>query len=197
MGRVSLCCCLPHATASLPGYLWVGCVNDNNPPRAAVSSSPHQTALQFHPSQANNAYVFPAVGAAAMLTRAVSLPDEVFLEAAEALAAMATREQLSQGMLLPPLSMLRPASEVLAAHLASFMVEHGLGVAPAAAAAARDGARPPRTPAEWLIAVRDAAYVAPGAAPGDGGAAAAAALQAELARNLGAVRSSSGHGSRL
>lgn len=170
-------------------------VNDNNPPRAAVSSSPHQTALQLHPSQANNAYVFPAVGAAALLTRAVSLPDEVFLEAAEALAAMATREQLSQGLLLPPLSALRPASEVLAAHLASFIVEHGLGVAPAAAA--RDGARPPRTPAEWLIAVRDAAYVAPGAAPGDGGAAAAAALQAELARNLGAVRSSSGHGSRL
>jgi malic enzyme len=36
--------------------------------------------------QANNAYVFPAVGHAAVLTRAKTIPNDVFLVAAEALA---------------------------------------------------------------------------------------------------------------
>lgn len=41
------------------------------------------------PAQANNAYVFPAVGHAAVLARCSSISDEAFLVAAEALAAMA------------------------------------------------------------------------------------------------------------
>lgn len=51
-------------------------------------------------TQANNAYVFPAVGFAAVLTRASSISDDVFLAAAEALAQMTTL-QVSLA-LLPP-----------------------------------------------------------------------------------------------
>ena len=42
--------------------------------------------------QANNAYVFPAVGFAAVLTRARSISDDVFLTAAEALSEVTTLE---------------------------------------------------------------------------------------------------------
>ena len=38
--------------------------------------------------QANNPYVFPAIGMAAVLTRASAITDDVFLTAAEALAHM-------------------------------------------------------------------------------------------------------------
>lgn len=38
--------------------------------------------------QANNAYVFPAIGMAAVLTCASAITDDVFLTAAEALAHM-------------------------------------------------------------------------------------------------------------
>jgi malate dehydrogenase (oxaloacetate-decarboxylating)(NADP+) len=33
------------------------------------------------PAQANNAYIFPAVGFAAVITRCSTIPDTVFLEA--------------------------------------------------------------------------------------------------------------------
>ena len=42
----------------------------------------------WNDGQANNAYVFPAIGMAAVLTRASAITDDVFLVAAEALAHM-------------------------------------------------------------------------------------------------------------
>ena len=48
--------------------------------------------------QANNAYIFPPIGHAAVLTRCPSIPDEVFLLAAECLGGMSTREELQQGL---------------------------------------------------------------------------------------------------
>ena len=51
--------------------------------------------------QANNAYVFPAIGFAAVLTRASTISDEVFLAAAEMLSHMTTLE-VSQGIQSPP-----------------------------------------------------------------------------------------------
>ena len=51
--------------------------------------------------QANNAYVFPAIGMAAVLTRASAITDDVFLIAAEALAHM-TSVQASPRMLHAP-----------------------------------------------------------------------------------------------
>lgn len=85
---------------------------------------------QVFPAQANNAYIFPAVGHAAVITRCSTIPDSVFLEAAEALAGMSTAEQLQQGQLFPPLTHIRQACEKLTAHLAAFIVQSGLGQLP-------------------------------------------------------------------
>ncbi len=56
----------------------------------------------YEPSQANNFYIFPAVGLAIIATEAKHVPDEIFVEAARALADQVTPEQLKKGMLFPP-----------------------------------------------------------------------------------------------
>ncbi len=56
----------------------------------------------YEPSQANNFYIFPAVGLAIVATEARRVPDEIFIEAARATADQLTSEQLEKGMLFPP-----------------------------------------------------------------------------------------------
>ena len=56
----------------------------------------------FEPSQANNFYIFPAIGMAIYATEAKHVPDEVFIVAARATADQVTDEQLAKGMLYPP-----------------------------------------------------------------------------------------------
>jgi malate dehydrogenase (oxaloacetate-decarboxylating)(NADP+) len=58
----------------------------------------------FLPSQANNLYIFPAIGLAIYATQAKRVTDEMFIEAAHAVADQVTPEQLKQGMLYPPQS---------------------------------------------------------------------------------------------
>ena len=47
--------------------------------------------------QANNAYVFPAIGFAAVLTRARSIADDIFLTAAETLSQITTLQVICVG----------------------------------------------------------------------------------------------------
>jgi malate dehydrogenase (oxaloacetate-decarboxylating)(NADP+) len=56
----------------------------------------------FLPGQANNFYVFPAVGLAIYATNAKRVTDEMFIEAASATADQVTDEQLGMGLLFPP-----------------------------------------------------------------------------------------------
>jgi malate dehydrogenase (oxaloacetate-decarboxylating)(NADP+) len=58
----------------------------------------------FVPGQANNFYVFPAIGLAVYATKATRVTDEMFIEAARAIADQVTDEQREQGMLFPPQS---------------------------------------------------------------------------------------------
>ena len=84
----------------------------------------------YTPAQANNAYVFPAIGHAAVLCDAAAITDEVFLLAAEALAEMTTRDELDHGMLFPRFSSIRSVSTHLIAAIANDMVACGLGRMP-------------------------------------------------------------------
>jgi malate dehydrogenase (oxaloacetate-decarboxylating)(NADP+) len=58
----------------------------------------------FLPGQANNFYIFPAVGMAIYATQPRRVTDEMFIEAAHALADQVTPGQLEQGLLFPPQS---------------------------------------------------------------------------------------------
>jgi malate dehydrogenase (oxaloacetate-decarboxylating)(NADP+) len=73
----------------------------------------------FRPAQGNNAYVFPGIGLGAVMCRARTLPDELFLEAARALAAMVRHEDLEAGALYPPLTMIRKISVAIASRVAT------------------------------------------------------------------------------
>ena len=88
------------------------------------------------PSQANNAYIFPALGLGAVLSRAAWLPDDTFLVAAEVLASLVPDTDLHRGILFPPLSRVRDTSARVAAAVAAHAVADGRGVAPQGVAAA-------------------------------------------------------------
>ena len=75
--------------------------------------------VMFQPSQANNAYVFPGIGLGAVACRSRSLPDELFLAAARALAAQVRQDHLDRGSLYPPLTDIRRISLALAVSVAT------------------------------------------------------------------------------
>jgi malate dehydrogenase (oxaloacetate-decarboxylating)(NADP+) len=56
----------------------------------------------FLPGQANNFYIFPAVGMAIVATQARRVPDDLFIEAAQAVADSVPADLLKQGLLYPP-----------------------------------------------------------------------------------------------
>ena len=72
----------------------------------------------FRPAQGNNAYVFPGIGLGAVACRARTLPDELFLAAARALAALVRQKDLDQGSLYPPLQEIRNISLAIAVAVA-------------------------------------------------------------------------------
>ncbi|NDH28426.1 MAG: oxaloacetate-decarboxylating malate dehydrogenase, partial [bacterium] len=85
-------------------------------------------------SQANNVYIFPGVGLAAIAGRLKSIPDEAFIVAATTLAALTARSAPAGGALYPPLADLRSMSRAIAIAV----IEAG---AAAGWASAADGAR--------------------------------------------------------
>ena len=72
------------------------------------------------PSQANNLYIFPAVAAAIVMCRVYTVPEEVFLVSAEALAAQLLPADRESGALYPPLESIRATSLSVAARVAEW-----------------------------------------------------------------------------
>jgi malic enzyme len=85
-------------------------------------------------SQANNVYIFPGVGLAAIAGHLKSVPDEAFIVAAKRLAALTAQSAPAGGALYPPLADLRAISR----EIAVAVIEAG---ATAGWASAADGAR--------------------------------------------------------
>jgi malate dehydrogenase (oxaloacetate-decarboxylating)(NADP+) len=72
---------------------------------AGVQFSPvHYNGDTFPPGQANNFYVYPAVGLAIFATHAKFVTDEMFIEAARATVDQVSDEQRKMGLLFPPQS---------------------------------------------------------------------------------------------
>jgi malic enzyme len=77
--------------------------------------------------QANNAYVFPGIGLAAIVSEARILPESAFLVAARRLADLATPEALARGELFPPISDLRHVARELAIAVVAHLGTLGVG----------------------------------------------------------------------
>jgi len=80
----------------------------------------------FLPGQANNFYIFPAIGMAVFATQASRVTDEMFIEAARAVADQVPLELLNQGSLYPPQSNILETEIQTAARIAKVVFDSGL-----------------------------------------------------------------------
>jgi malate dehydrogenase (oxaloacetate-decarboxylating)(NADP+) len=86
----------------------------------------HLGGQTYLPSQANNLYIFPAVGMAIYATNAKRVTDEMFIEAAHTVADQVTPAQLKLGMLFPPQSNILEIESKTAARVARMVFDSNL-----------------------------------------------------------------------
>jgi len=98
-----------------------------------ASGSPFQSVkrskdgVEIFPAQANNAYVFPAVGLASVVADCKEITDDHFLVAAETLASLATKEQIDRGLLFPDFTEIEHVTTKIAANVVKKMTTDGTG----------------------------------------------------------------------
>jgi malate dehydrogenase (oxaloacetate-decarboxylating)(NADP+) len=84
----------------------------------------------FDPGQGNNAYIFPGIGLGATACEARHITDEMFTEAAKALAAVVTDEDLKVGRVYPSLERIREVSVDIATAVCEVAYRERLARAP-------------------------------------------------------------------
>ena len=80
----------------------------------------------FHPGQANNFYIYPAIGLATHVARPKLLTDECFIVAAQATADQVGDEQRAAGRLFPSQSNILETEVTTAVRVVEFMFDQGL-----------------------------------------------------------------------
>jgi malate dehydrogenase (oxaloacetate-decarboxylating)(NADP+) len=94
---------------------------------AGVQFAPvHYNGQTFLPGQANNFYIFPAVGMAIFATQAKRVTDEMFIEAGQAVADQVPADLLKQGLLYPLQSNILETEIQTAARVANLVFDSGL-----------------------------------------------------------------------
>src|SRR6267378_1432923 len=94
---------------------------------AGVQFAPvHYNGQTFLPGQANNFYIFPAVGMAIFATQAKRVTDEMFIEAGQAVADQVPSDLLKQGLLYPLQSNILETEIQTAARVAKLVFDSGL-----------------------------------------------------------------------
>jgi malate dehydrogenase (oxaloacetate-decarboxylating)(NADP+) len=98
---------------------------------AGVQFSPvHYNGQTFLPGQANNFYVFPAVGMAIFATQAKRVTDQMFIEAGQAVADQVPSHLLKQGLLYPLQSNILESEIQTAARVAKLVFDSNLARVP-------------------------------------------------------------------
>ncbi len=82
--------------------------------------------VTYLPGQANNFYIFPAVGMAVFATEATRVTDQMFIEAASAVADQVTPDLLQQGLLYPTQDKMLEIEIKTAARVAKLVFDSGL-----------------------------------------------------------------------
>ena len=94
---------------------------------AGVQFAPvHHKGQTFLPGQANNFYIFPAVGMAIYATEAKRVTDDLFIEAAHAVADQVPDTLLKQGLLYPLQSNILETEIKTAARVAKLVFDSNL-----------------------------------------------------------------------
>ncbi len=81
---------------------------------------------RFVPGQCNNLYIFPALGLAIYNTRCQRVSDEMFIEAARALAQLVTEADLQAGLIYPPQSKILETERAVAERISKIIYARGL-----------------------------------------------------------------------
>ena len=79
----------------------------------------------YHPGQANNFYIFPAIGLAVYATRPKRITDRMFIEAAKASADQVSRDDRDRGMLFPKQSHILETEITTATRVAEHVFDQG------------------------------------------------------------------------
>ena len=88
--------------------------------------SVHLDGQTFLPGQANNFYIFPAVGLAIYATQAKQVLDDMFIKAAAAVADQVPEDLLKQGCLYPLQSNILETEIETAVRVAKLVFDKGL-----------------------------------------------------------------------
>ncbi|XP_015430201.1 PREDICTED: NADP-dependent malic enzyme isoform X1 [Dufourea novaeangliae] len=80
----------------------------------------------YHPGQGNNSYIFPGVALAVIGICMRTIPEEVFLISAKALADIVSEENLETGNLYPPLQDIQKCSLTIACEVMKYAYENKL-----------------------------------------------------------------------
>jgi malate dehydrogenase (oxaloacetate-decarboxylating)(NADP+) len=86
----------------------------------------HYNGQTFLPGQANNFYIFPAIGMGVFATQASRVTDQMFIEAARAVADQVPADLLAQGLLYPLQSNILETEIQTAARIAKLVFDSGL-----------------------------------------------------------------------
>ncbi|HKD28051.1 MAG TPA: NAD-dependent malic enzyme [Xanthobacteraceae bacterium] len=81
----------------------------------------------FRPGQANNFYIFPAIGLAVYATRPKRIDDRMFIAAARGSADQVSQSDRDKGMLFPPQDDILEAEITTASRVAEYIFEQGQG----------------------------------------------------------------------
>ncbi len=81
---------------------------------------------KFIPGQGNNSYIFPGIGLAIVTCSIRHIPDELFYLTAKTLSEQVTNDDLSIGLVYPPIEKIRDVSRKIAVALAEYAYEKNL-----------------------------------------------------------------------
>jgi malate dehydrogenase (oxaloacetate-decarboxylating)(NADP+) len=79
----------------------------------------------FHPGQANNFYIFPAIGLAVYATRPKLIDDRMFIAAARGSADQVSQADRNKGMLFPPQNDILETEITTATRVAEYIFDRG------------------------------------------------------------------------
>ena len=80
----------------------------------------------FFPGQANNVYIFPAVGLGVLASESTRVTDEMFAAAAKSLDAQVTQDDYDKGRIFPPLASIREVAVHIAVDVAKVVFRRKL-----------------------------------------------------------------------
>ncbi|XP_065073040.1 NADP-dependent malic enzyme-like [Ochlerotatus camptorhynchus] len=104
---------------------------DHTEGRCLFASGSPFPAVQFHgktffTGQGNNAYIFPGVALGVIASGIHHISDDIFLAAAKVVAGKVSDEDLSKGLLYPPLSSIKQCSMDIALEVIEYAYKKGI-----------------------------------------------------------------------